>query len=89
MPEINEIMTDLAGILADFNGKEYYDPIGPDTLFMAELGFSSIDVVILGETLESHYQTDISFGDFIASMTEQNVQDVPVGALADYLSKTL
>ncbi len=89
MPDTNEIISDFRIILSDFNGREYSGPVEHDTLFMQDIGFSSIDVVILGETLETYYKSDISFGDFINEMSRQNVQDVPVGALAEYLAKTL
>ena len=89
MPTTNEILADLAQILSDFNGREYSGIIDHETLFMRDLGFSSIDVVILGETLESYYETEISFGNFVSELSQQNVQDVPIGALAEFLAKTL
>lgn len=89
MPNSNQIVSELAGILQNFNGKEYSDPIDRDTLFMSDLGFTSIDVVVLGESLESHFGQEISFGDFITELRSQDIQDVQVGALADYLERVL
>ena len=48
----SEILADLAGILADFEGREYSGPIEPETRFFADLGLASIDAVVLGETLQ-------------------------------------
>jgi acyl carrier protein len=89
MPEKNEIVADLGRILSDFNGREFSGRIDADTLFMRDLGFSSIDVVILGEVLESHYETKISFGDFINELRARNALDVMIGDLADFLQKNL
>jgi len=52
---------------------------------MGELGFSSIDVVILGETLETHFAAEIEFGDFVNDLRARNAMDVMVGDLAGFL----
>ena len=82
----DSVIAELAEILSDFNGREYSGTINGDTLFMQDLGFSSIDVVILGETLQNHYGVEIPFGDFINQLSKQQVQDVQIGALAEFLS---
>ena len=89
MPSTNDIISDLASILSNFNGREYSGTIDADTLFMQDLGCTSIDVVILGETLDAHYGVEIPFGQFIAELRDSNVQDVQVGALAEFLSRNL
>ncbi len=48
-------LADLEGILRNFHGREYSGPIGEETRFFADLGLASIDAVVLGEMLESHY----------------------------------
>ena len=50
-----EVMDYLSSLLQNFNGREYSGPIDRETLFFSELGMMSIDAVVLGETLESHY----------------------------------
>ena len=40
------------GSSANFHGREYSGPIGPETRFFADLGLASIDAVVLGETLQ-------------------------------------
>lgn len=80
-----QIVSELATVLASFNGRDYSEVITEHTLFMGDLGFSSIDVVILGETLESHFGTEISFGDFVNDLRRRNALDVMVGDLAGFL----
>ena len=80
-----QIISELATLLANFNGREYSDVITEHTLFMGDLGFSSIDVVILGENLESHFGAEIPFGDFVNDLRARNALDVMVGDLAGFL----
>lgn len=87
MKSTETIIADLAGILADFQGREYSGVIDGNTMILADLGFSSIDVVILGETLESHYGTSLPFGAFLAELGQRNVQDLNAGELAAFLQK--
>jgi acyl carrier protein len=84
-----QILADLATMLADFQGRQYSDPIGAGTLFFDDLGFASIDAVVLGESLESKYGQDIPFGKFLASLRDEEVQDIEVGRLAEFLSEHL
>jgi acyl carrier protein len=84
-----EIIDDLAAILRCFRGREYSEPIGPETLFFADLGFASIDAVVLGETLENHYGQSIPFGKFLAEVGKEGVRDIEVGRLARFLNQSL
>ena len=83
------IVRDLAGILADFNGKEYSGQIGPQTLFFADLGLVSIDAVILAEHLEATYGRRFAFGDFLAGLREKGARDIAVGELASFLESEM
>jgi acyl carrier protein len=80
-------LADLVGLLRDFEGREYSGPIGRDTLFFADLGFSSIDAVVLGERLAEFYGRPIPFHKFLADASARRAQDIRVGELADFLSQ--
>lgn len=82
-----EIVTDLSDLLANFQGREYSGTIDRDTQFFADLGFASIDAIILGETLEARYGRKIGFTQFLAEAMNRNAQDVTVGELADFLAR--
>jgi len=84
-----QIVADLAELLSDFQGREYSDEIGPQTLFFGELGFASIDAVVLGELLEERYGQKFPYGDFLASMRDSQAQDIELGQLADFLWRNM
>jgi len=85
----DQIMADLAGILRNFHGREYGGEITPKTRFSAELGMASIDAVVLGETIELHYEQKLPFNQFIAELGRQEARDIEVGQLATFLHKHL
>jgi acyl carrier protein len=84
-----QIVDELAEILRNFQGREYSEEIGPQTLFFGDLGFVSIDAVVLGETLESFYQQEIPFNLFLTEAGRQPVTDIEVGQLAEFLHRHL
>lgn len=83
------VLADLAALLANFQGREYSDPIGRETRFFADLGFASIDAVVLGETLEKRYGRKLPFSELLAELGGRQVEDLEVGVLADFLSRHL
>lgn len=84
-----QIMNDVAGILRNFNGREYSGDIGPETAFFADLGLASIDAVVLGETLEEHYGRKLPFHLFMADLGRRAVRDIPLGELVAFLYQHL
>jgi acyl carrier protein len=85
----SEILADLAGILADFQGREYSGPIDRETKFFADLGLASIDAVVLGETLQDLYGRPLPFGDLMADLGRRADRDLSIGELADFLGRNL
>jgi acyl carrier protein len=85
----SEIIDDLAEILRNFEDREYSGPIGPETRFFGDLGFASIDAVILGEKLETYYGQKIAFNRFIAETMQSGAEDLEVGRLAAFLETEL
>ncbi len=85
----SEILDDLARVLADFQGREYSGPIGPETRFFADLGLASIDAVVLGETLQDHYGRPLPFGDLMAELGRREDRDLRLGELASFLARHL
>ena len=84
-----QILTDLAGILVNFNGREYSGAIGPNTLFFGDLGLVSIDAIVLAETLEQFYEKKLPFDHFLAAVGQQGARDIEVGELVAFLHKQL
>jgi len=88
-PTYPQIMTDLAAMLGNFNGREYGGQITPETMFSADLGMASIDAVVLGETIEIHYGRTLPFGEFLADLGRRGARDIAVGVLAEFIHKHL
>jgi acyl carrier protein len=85
----DQIMTDLAGILKNFHGREYYGEIGPQTLFFGDLGLASIDAIVLGETIEELYGRKLPFHEFMAELGQRAERDIELGDLAAFLQRHL
>lgn len=81
----SRILADVASILADFQGREYSDPIGRETRFFADLGLASIDAVVLGETLQDHYSRPLPFGELMGDLGKRADRDLTIGELVDFL----
>ncbi len=84
-----EILDDLRTVIATFENRDYSGEITPDTRFFADLGFVSIDAVLLGERLEAHFQRPLPFPQFLSELAERNVSDIRVGELAEFLTRWL
>jgi hypothetical protein len=82
-----QIVSELAGILRNFQGREYLDEIGPQTLFFSDLGFGSIDAVVLGETLQTYYGQAFPFHEFLEDLRDRQDLDIQIGELAAFLHK--
>ncbi len=81
-----DILADLVSLLANFQGREYSGEIGRHTRFFADLGFASIDAVVLGEKLTELYGPGLRFNKFLADAARRHAQDISVGELVDFLA---
>ncbi len=84
-----EILADLAGMLADFGGREYSGPIDRETRFFADLGLASIDAVVLGEQLQDHYGQSLPFGELMGDLGQRADRDLRIGELSAFLTRHL
>lgn len=82
----SEVLAELAEILANFNGREYSGTIDDNTLFFGDLGMASIDAIVLAETLENRHGCKLPFQPFLMQLKEENLGDLPVGRLVDFLA---
>ena len=84
-----QIVVDLAELLMNFQDREYSGKIDRDTWFFADLGFASIDAVVLGEKLQEMYGQAIPFHLALSSVANHERNDICVGELADFLAQHL
>ena len=83
------VLADLAELLRNFQGREYSDVIDRQTRFFADLGFASIDAVVLGEELERRYGVKLPFNRLLAESMQRQAEDLEVGELADFIHRHL
>lgn len=63
---------------------EYSGEISADTLLFTDLGFQSLDAVILGNALQEHFGRIIPFADLLADIGQREFNDVTVGEWVDF-----
>jgi len=80
------LLADLADLLRNFQGREYSGAIDRRTRFFSDLGFASIDAVVLGEELERRYGRKFPYNQLLAELGRRQAEDIEVGELADFLA---
>ena len=63
---------------------DYSSPVGPGTKLFSELGFESLDAVVLGTAIQEHYQQSMPFAELLAELGQQQ-RDLSVGELVDFV----
>jgi acyl carrier protein len=63
--------------------------IGGETRLFADLGFESLDLVVLGAAVQEHYGRTFPFSDFFAQMGRRHQQDISVGEWVDFVHRHL
>ncbi len=79
------ILADLVSIMRGMTDWEYSEPITRETRFFADLGFESIDAVVIGEAVEAHYRQRFPYAQFLAELGERGQRDMRLGELVDFL----
>jgi len=83
------ILADLVGILKEMTDWEYSGPISRETRFFSDLGMESIDAVVFGEAIETHYRRRFPYAEFLAELARRKQQDLPFGELVDFVRRHL
>lgn len=63
---------------------DYTDPVGPESKLFTELGFESLDAVVLCTAIQEHYQTPMPFAELLAEIGEQQ-RDLSIAELTDFV----
>jgi acyl carrier protein len=86
----DRVRHDLIELLKDAREDWDYSIVVTDnTGIFNELGFESIDAVGLSSALEGHFEQSLPFPEFMARAKEQNLKDITVGQLLDFLMQNL
>jgi phosphopantetheinyl transferase (holo-ACP synthase)/acyl carrier protein len=67
---------------------DYLDPVRPESLLFTELGFESLDAVVLCTAIQEHYQTPMPFAELLAEIGQQQ-RDLSIDELADFVNTHL
>ena len=83
---------DLLAALADvvritFPDRDFPEPVELTTRAFGDLGFASIDLVVLAERLDAHFGRRLPFGAFLKGLRDSGAEDLELGALVAFLQK--
>jgi acyl carrier protein len=82
------VLADVLALMSQLAGDwEYSGSITPDTYMLRDLGMESLDLVVLGTTLQQRYGR-MPFAEYLAEIGERPVEerDITVGDLVVYVS---
>ena len=68
---------------------EYSGEITPDTWLFADLGFESIDAVILASFVQKHYGRPFPFPQLLADIGQKEVKDLRISELVEFIYQHL
>jgi acyl carrier protein len=79
------VLADITAMLRDVLDGYEVDEITMDTTFHDDLEMESIDLVALGGHLTERYGDRVNFAEFIAGLDLDEIIDLKVGRLVDYV----
>jgi acyl carrier protein len=87
----NVVLTEITGMLHRILGEDSPEEseITMDTQFHDDLEMESIDLVALAGELSERYGTRVNFAEFIADLDLDEIIDLRVGQLVDYVVEGL
>ena len=79
----------VASLIREVIGEDWIEDIeiGMETSFNVDLELESIEFVALAEALQAHYGAEINFVDWIASMELDQIIELTVGDLVEFISQ--
>ena len=63
---------------------DYAEPVHAGSLLFSELGFESLDAVVLCTAIQEHYRAQMPFAELLAEIGEQQ-RDLSIHELADFV----
>jgi acyl carrier protein len=88
-PTRQEIMDYLLQTMGELTQDwDYSEPVKPESLLFTQLGFESLDAVILGTAIQEHYQTQMPFAELLSEIGQQQ-RDLSINELVDFVARHL
>jgi acyl carrier protein len=79
---LSDVLMLLQRVAADW---DFSGEITEHTYLSADLGFQSLDVVVLGTAVQEHYGRLLPFSELFAAIGQQEVKDISVGEWVDFV----
>ena len=85
-PGRDEIEADVLRTLEELaQDWEYGETVGADTGLFGDLGFESLDAVVLGTLLQEHYDQPLPFSELLADVGQREVKELTVGEIVSFV----
>lgn len=85
-----EILEDVLELLEQLAQDWDYDAtVGEETRIFGDLGFESLDAVVLGTAIQEHYKQQMPFANLLAEVGQREVRDLSVAELVDFIDAHL
>ena len=80
------ILTDVLELVNELaRDWEYSGTISPDTFLFADLGFESIDAVVLASFIQERYHQQFPFPQLLAELGRREVKDIRLAELVEFI----
>ena len=83
---LSEMLDILNSVVQDW---EFEGVVGANTRVFADLGFESLDLVILGSKVQEHYGRTFPYPAFFAEIGQREVRDITIGEWVDFIDHNL
>lgn len=81
-----EVLELLGKVVRDW---EFEAPVTAETRLHGDLGFESLDLVVLGAAVQERYQQTFPFPELFAEIGQREMQDLKVGEWVDFIHRHL
>ena len=86
----DEIQTYLTTLLQELARDAAYTlDVDADTGLFSDLGFESLDAVVLGTAIQEHYERTMPFAELLVEVGQRKVRDLTVGELVRFVETHL
>lgn len=77
-----QVVTLIGEIARDW---DYTDAIGPNTRLFADLGFESLDAVVLGTAIQERFRRNMPFAELLADVGQRPTPELTLGELVAFI----
>ena len=89
-PSKEVIFQDLLGILDQLSEDwEYSGEITLETDLLVDLELESIDMVVLGEYIEEHYNQPLPFVEYLTDLAQKERSDIQISNIVEFIHTNL